>query len=347
MENPITRKNSAILIIEKENRFLQDTQTRFYVAFLISLLGLIIAALYIYKESTSKIRIQSLLDRNQHILDSQRSIILISDGRQIIESNRSLLEFYKLPDLETFREEYKCVCQTFIHDDALFSLDKVKEGENWIEVMSNLPRRERIIGIKTQDLEIRYFSVFISPINQNFIVTLDDITSDYLDRLSVLDESLHDPLTGSFNRKYFYDILPTKLESLNKELAVIFIDIDHFKKINDTHGHDCGDKILKEVAGLIDASIRQQDWLIRWGGEEFLLLIPMESASENSTTRIVENLRRKIAEYKFNQKYHVTCSFGMTFRHSNEDIESTIRRADIALYEAKDSGRNTVVSRWK
>lgn len=119
------------------------------------------------------------------------------------------------------------------------------------------------------------------------------------------------------------------------------MDIDHFKQINDTFGHDVGDVVLQQFATLINLNIRDRDFFIRWGGEEFLLISPdfnIEEAKEVSY-----KIKKLISEYQWPNNLKITCSFGVAERQKDESAESVISRADKALYQAKQSGRNQVV----
>ena len=121
-------------------------------------------------------------------------------------------------------------------------------------------------------------------------------------------------------------------------------DIDHFKRINDTFGHLAGDKVLKKVAATFKASIRNSDFIARFGGEEFVFIF--ENTSSKAAFAIVEKLRKSIQDCQFIYRDHnvgVTVSFGLTTIVSNDNIESLFMRADNALYKAKDAGRNRII----
>ncbi len=152
-----------------------------------------------------------------------------------------------------------------------------------------------------------------------------------------------DTLTGLNNRQYFNKILTYELEKLKRyenRLSLIIFDIDHFKNVNDTFGHDIGDVVLKEVSGLISFSIRKTDTLARWGGEEFVILLP--STSVEKGIEVAEKLRIIIENYIFTKIKKLTCSFGVSVSRPNDDEKSFIKRADLALYKAKKYGRNCV-----
>ncbi|MCI0653428.1 MAG: GGDEF domain-containing protein [Methylococcaceae bacterium] len=157
-----------------------------------------------------------------------------------------------------------------------------------------------------------------------------------------------DPLTGLYNRRSMTDFL-TRQAALSvrnqSNLTIIFVDIDHFKKINDTYGHDCGDSILGAVANFIRQHLRKTDTLARWGGEEFLILLP--DTDLNGARAIAEKIRAAITEQRFsveNYELTVTLTFGVCQHAKDRPIEDSIKCADIALYNGKQAGRNIVMS---
>ncbi len=160
-----------------------------------------------------------------------------------------------------------------------------------------------------------------------------------------------DGLTGVFNHRYFQNSLEQEIErAIRTEtpITLLLIDIDRFKKFNDTYGHQTGDFILVEFAKLLEQNLRKYDILARYGGEEFVILLPDTDAQTGML--VGEKLRETIAEYTFTEdgvEYHVTASFGVsTSKPTAEDNFSKgdfITQADIALYAAKEAGRDQVV----
>ena len=120
------------------------------------------------------------------------------------------------------------------------------------------------------------------------------------------------------------------------------MDIDHFKNINDTHGHVTGDKVLISVADTISATLRKADIAVRWGGEEFVLLMPGTTLKESG--EISERVRKSIEAGTYHKGVKVTVSIGITDFTRGDSLETMIKRADKALYDAKDTGRNRVLT---
>lgn len=159
-----------------------------------------------------------------------------------------------------------------------------------------------------------------------------------LERLSSTD-----PLTGLYNRRQMDEILENNFEEAKRystPFTLIMFDIDNFKLINDTYGHNIGDEVLTTIAHISQASLRKTDHLARWGGEEFLLLVP--HAPNVDTLLIAEKIRERIQEATFPLDITVTCSFGVTLCNPSLDIYTLINQADTALYTAKGEGKNRV-----
>lgn len=164
----------------------------------------------------------------------------------------------------------------------------------------------------------------------------------------VEDLSRYDYLTGLFTRREGLDRLNYLIElskRTNKTLSLIMMDIDNFKKVNDSFGHNCGDKVLKEVTTSIRRNIRQTDIPIRWGGEEFLIVLP-ETGLEEAYS-IAERVRKDIGETKFecNKKrgFKITVTCGVSIYDKNQDVHENIERVDKALYTGKREGKNRTV----
>jgi diguanylate cyclase (GGDEF)-like protein len=154
----------------------------------------------------------------------------------------------------------------------------------------------------------------------------------------------HDPLTQVFNRRQLHKIMGEghDLTFLSEAIAILIMDVDHFKKVNDNFGHDEGDRILQFVADCIRHCLRGPDLLIRWGGEEFVAILfdcPEDKASE-----VAERIRRTV-EKSVNGVCRITISMGVAI-YEGGDCFMTIKKADRALYVAKHSGRNQVVCYW-
>jgi len=153
-----------------------------------------------------------------------------------------------------------------------------------------------------------------------------------------------DPLTGAFNRRYFEKMLEKKIEESKggeETFALVIFDLDNFKSINDRHGHDVGDEILRNLAQLVREQLRENDLFFRIGGEEFALLLS-PALRIDEIQAIVEGLRRSVESSFSDRKITVTISLGVALFHPGDDVASLYRKADHAMYHSKERGKNRV-----
>lgn len=157
-----------------------------------------------------------------------------------------------------------------------------------------------------------------------------------------------DPLTGLNNRRRIMEVIRYWVTRRKREaapLCFVVCDIDHFKRINDEHGHDAGDKVLVAVAETMSRTLREQDSVARWGGEEFLIVMPNTALTQ--AIAVAERLRQQIEDTTLaigERTIRISLTLGVTEHHAEEDPEASIARADNALYRGKEGGRNRVVT---
>jgi two-component system cell cycle response regulator len=173
------------------------------------------------------------------------------------------------------------------------------------------------------------------------------MTASLSARSETLEQAaLTDALTGMQNRRYFDDALKEYLEEfrrIDKPVGLMILDLDHFKQVNDTHGHDIGDEVLRAVASCLKDMTRYHDVVARLGGEEFAVVAPNMDA--DMLTRLAERIRKAIAATTVlngNIRLKITTSVGLAVWDRKETAEEFFRRADKQLYEAKRQGRNRV-----
>ena len=163
---------------------------------------------------------------------------------------------------------------------------------------------------------------------------------------SALAHDAHsDALTGLFNRRKFNDLCAAEIARSVRyatPLALIMVDVDHFKSVNDVHGHLVGDRALVDVARVLNERMRSSDALCRWGGEEFMILAPhLELAC---AVQMADKLRLAVADADFGPAGRITCSFGVATLREGDRAIDLILRADTSLYRAKRTGRNCVAT---
>lgn len=171
----------------------------------------------------------------------------------------------------------------------------------------------------------------------------------HLEELKELNRKLEtqsrtDALTGIANRAFFNEALEQSIEQAKRygeNVCLLLLDIDHFKLINDNHGHLTGDQVLQDLSRLVQANIRRVDLFARWGGEEFVILTP--GINVDQAMQVAEKLRYLIMVHQFPGQLDLTCSFGLGQYVPGEKIHEFIHRVDTALYLAKERGRNRCV----
>ena len=178
-----------------------------------------------------------------------------------------------------------------------------------------------------------------------------------LSRRTLEQESKTDPLTHLYNRRGMLELLTsemTRSKRYNRPCSLIMCDIDYFKKINDKYGHDGGDQCLISLSQLLHQQLRTQDAISRWGGEEFLIMLP--ETNQRQALAVADKLRQSVAQTPFhyrNQRIALAITAGVAEFDTRSGLESSIERADRALYQGKQDGRNRciaamqLVSEWE
>ena len=294
------------------------------------------------------IQVQRLKDESSKLtqfIDIQDSIVVLTDGKKFKFANKKFFDFFAYKNLDAFLKEHNCVCELFTKHNGFFTLSDVKASEaHWVESLLNLSGRNRIVSMLDTMQVPHAFTISINKYDhENYVINFSDISDTMHEKLQLQQEVIIDQLTKAYNRAYFEKTIATILEhhkENGQKTGVIFFDIDHFKDVNDTYGHEVGDEVLKTVVNIAKNSIRNSDKLIRWGGEEFLIIVPTNSIEE--LQQIAENIRKRIEKHPFHVIKSLTCSFGLSIHLDNTDIYESVKKSDEKLYEAKESGRNRV-----
>ena len=281
------------------------------------------------------------------LINSQSHMVLLADGKELKYVNRVVLDFFNVSTLNEMQERFKCICDAFVENDLYFHMGKLVEGEKWIDEISKLPSRKQLVGLfcKKEKKE-KVFKINVEQYSDNeaYVVTLIDISDTMKKQIELEYASHHDALTKAYNREYFNVKFPSIIEShkTNEQLtAIALIDIDHFKLVNDTYGHDIGDEVLKLLVQTIHANARQSDTLIRWGGEEFVLILAINT--QENLHKTLNALRENIAKVKMPMGKNITVCIGATMYQDTQSVEENLKRADENMYCAKQNGRNKVV----
>lgn len=230
-----------------------------------------------------------------------------------------------------------------------------KESQYMFEQMLENAQKSKdfkgVFAYRRKDGKVVYLDKVFIPVRNsdnkvvNYVSINHNITTQVLRERSLIKVATVDKMTGALVRNAGEEQLQSvvfKSRSLKQELCIAMIDIDFFKKVNDTWGHPIGDSVLKELGMLMKEHLRDSDTLVRWGGEEFLAILPHCNIAEAQKT--MERCRLEVAQHSFDTVGRITISIGIAELDCNDLIESFIEKADKALYHAKHCGRNLVVA---
>lgn len=263
----------------------------------------------------------------------------------------------------SFQEQVKEFCAASLR---LYSYNLLKNVYIWFGILWGLPIPLasilfQMVFIGSRDLQNSATIILTTPLQWFFLAhpiffgalfgilgtvrhQKDEEVRKLIDELKIM--SILDPLTGLSNRRYFNHVFTDELARIQRTaapLSLIFLDLDHFKKINDTHGHSMGDEILRATANHLRDNCRPYDTPGRWGGEEFVILLP--TTTEEEAFDFAERIRIDFsAGFGPAIPVHVNISIGVTQYQTGDTLESLVERADKALYYAKSTGRNKVVA---
>lgn len=203
------------------------------------------------------------------------------------------------------------------------------------------------IKLRKKDGSLFWVSAIIDPVRdaENNVTEYRTILQDITDRKKVETISSLDPLTQIYNRLKLDEVFKQEIyraRRYEETLSVIILDIDHFKSVNDTFGHQTGDYVLTEISAILKTHLRESDTLGRWGGEEFLIIVP--GTDLQGAMALSEKLRESVQMHHFKTVGQQTGSFGVAQFSEGDTKESLIGRADTAMYVAKNNGRNRVES---
>jgi diguanylate cyclase (GGDEF)-like protein len=317
-----------------------DTQKQFIVMtlFIVLLLIFLLAMMYFKRQAELEKRFFF------EVFDTSTEIVYVSNHRRILFANRRFFEFFDtFQNVEEFHQSYHCICELFVPEESY--LRRYMDGTYWFDyVVENKDKshyakirwhdRDYIFLVKATDISSHFGTDYVS-------VLMTDITEEehYKSRLEHL--IVHDELTGVHNRHYFNQYLQKVMTERPNPFCMVFLDVDHFKQVNDAHGHDMGDKVLVEVAQTLKSLLRARDEVCRVGGEEFAVMLP--DTQLESALILAERYREAVADLAVDKgRLSVTISLGVVQLQADDSLQSFYKRADRALYLAKQQGRNRV-----
>lgn len=279
---------------------------------------------------------------------AEDAMIVIDNNHRIVVFNKGAEEMFGYGEKEALGQRLDMLMPERFHLQHDAMVDEFGAGSLDLKAMG---RRNRQIYGRRKDGNEFLASAQIMRIGDKkgrfYAAVFRDISQSKKTEEELLHLAVIDPLTGAYNRREF--TVMSEREALRSHryhhpLSLLMIDIDHFKKLNDSHGHAAGDKVLQRVSTLCVNTLRNVDFFGRWGGEEFVALLP-ETDIEGASI-IAERLRKIIGDnlLVFNdQKINFTVSIGIAqFKDGETTIEGPVSRADTAVYDAKKAGRNRI-----
>ena len=343
----INNKHSGYIVSYKRFNEIVEVEKKYNIFIFIGLLTVVLMYIFII---TIYIQIRKVKEESLKLnkfIDIQDTIVILTNGKEFKYGNKKFFDFFGYLNIEEFLKRHSCICELFIKSDNFFSLANVIEDEDtWIDSLLNMPGRKRIVSMKDKSSMSYAFTVSINKYDdENYVVNFSDISDTIDEKLKLQEEAIVDQLTKTYNRSYFdknINDVVNQNRSIDKRTGIIVFDIDYFKEINDTYGHLVGDNILKTLAKIVKKSTRSTDKIIRWSGNEFMIIV--STRCEDELYNYAEHLRKTIEKYEFeNIVETLTCSFGIELFSDNLDMYKSITRATDKVYVAKENGRNKVI----
>lgn len=277
----------------------------------------------------------------ERALDATTDQVMLMDAQlRIVLVNASFVRVNGYP-IEEVLGKTPAFLRSGAHDPAFFEAlhASLQQGEHVRAVFVN----------KRRDGTVYHAEQSISPItdDKGRITHYVSVSKDVSDRVAreqaLRHVAIHDKLTGLYNRHHGEQLLEQAHEharQLGRSLTLLVCDIDHFKRINDRYGHLAGDRVLSEVARAVGQGLRGSDAVIRWGGEEFVVLLA--DCAQEPAQALAEQMRRRVQDLQDAEVGPVTLSLGLATWDGQEAMSELLARADAALYQAKQGGRNRV-----
>jgi diguanylate cyclase (GGDEF)-like protein len=264
-----------------------------------------------------------------------------------------LLDYFELNNLDTYASAYelwRINPDTNEKQIMASNYHKIKPSSNYIEKSLQIHNAEwfiRVTPINSWYTKLENIALVFTGLLISLVIFFVMHNNHELKNMQAVFEqmAITDPLTGIFNRRHFMEMVRVNMEKSrrqNEACYLIMFDIDKFKDVNDTYGHQTGDKVLMDITARIKTKIRLYDLFARYGGEEFIIFI--SNVSKEKICEIGERLRVSLSSIAFvydNVSLHCTASFGIA-KMEDYDLDKTIRQSDEALYSAKRNGRNCV-----
>lgn len=295
----------------------------------------------------------SLEDKLLRKFDTYREFCMVMiDGYAVVTPNGKVLKANQLLGLLVGKKAKQILKSESLDDLIQFYINNKKIPINTLLRRHDVSRIDEVKGVTSYsdslNLIIGIFPFFDEKTFLGSFLMIRDVTAEtnLQDKYHVKStQSVTDKLTGLYNRTYFEDTVPQiiKDQSSTNLTSVLMADIDHFKQVNDTYGHQAGDYVIKNVASILTNNCRKTDIICRYGGEEFLIIFPQTKIKDANIA--AEKLRAAIELFNFNYDetpMPITISLGLAEVENVDELQEAIKKADEALYHSKENGRNKV-----
>lgn len=301
------------------------------------------ATLISFFDITKRVTLNNKLIEKQKMFESLSENLpegIILYDQKILYSNPMIEKLLGFNGTELRSKTFDQLIQSEDLESYLLNIDKL-----------NTQRKKVIkstVKLHTKNKQDKWVDIKTSRIIQSdeivYLNIITDISKEKLEVEKLTKLAYYDPLTNIYNRRKFDELLSLeykRAKRYERDLCGLFFDIDHFKKVNDTYGHDIGDSVLRELTTTIKKHVRETDFFGRWGGEEFIIILP-ETTIEKAQV-FAEHIRKLVESYNFTKVGSITISLGVTQLKGKEQMETFLKRLDNALYQAKKEGRNKFV----
>lgn len=312
---------------------------------------MILATLFLFLLFLYFMRTNQILKKQKkyfkNILYTVSEIIIVIKDNHAVDVNNAFFEFFtQYSSLQDFQNKHKCICEMFVDEEGF--VGRTVGSLTWLEFLEQNPQQTHYVKIihnnKEHIFRIHAKKLHPNDKEQHYTIALSDVTELRLMQKKLEDISNKDALTNIANRRYFNLHLHqelTRAHRYNNPLSLLMFDIDHFKNINDTYGHDVGDKVLIAITKETMKLLRNSDLFCRYGGEEFMVIMPETSKDDALAT--AKRILRHIQDLNVENVRNTTVSIAIAQLKDSEDADVIIKRVDEALYQAKREGRNRIV----
>jgi len=298
----------------------------------------LLRSIYLEKETNKQ---KLILDT---LFKDDNSMIILTDFESISFASASFFDQQGVKNAQEFFTHHGSLLDIFIaHDDYLHA----KNAQEFIQKYGEYSQERRVVSVIDIQLHPKAYMLHIDEIELEgkklYLLNLNDISTIQAQKKVFEHKAYYDELTNVPNRAKFEELYKMELQRFNRygnPFSIAILDIDKFKDFNDTYGHLIGDEMLKSMTSVIKKNTRELDLFARWGGEEFVILMPQTHLAE--AQKVCDSLREKVAHITHEIAGNITVSFGVSEVRAGDTLGSFFERCDKALYRAKENGRNRV-----